>query len=267
MTPHSDILDQPERLGGALARSLLLHVSVIGGVLILTYGNYAKREQWGDPRGGGIGAVAVNPIATIPLPARSGPVNPVANDTESVVPEVQTQSKPSQRVKAPEPDAIPIPSMNARERAAAAAAAAGLNKFRAAQRDQANQLTSSVGQRANTALYGMTGGGGVGVGNNSPFGTQFGWYATALRDQVARRWKTSELDPRLQNAPLVTVAFTIRRDGSVATGSAKVVQSSGNYALDTSSLRAVLDAAPFSPLPAQFSRGEAQIELTFALRR
>jgi hypothetical protein len=31
-------------------------------------------------------------------------------------------------------------------------------------------------------MYGMTGGGGVGIGTSSPFGAQFGWYVNLLRD-------------------------------------------------------------------------------------
>jgi TonB family protein len=47
----------------------------------------------------------------------------------------------------------------------------------------------------------------------------------------------------------------------------RVSQSSGNTALDRSAIRAVLDAAPFPPLPAGFPRSDAQIELNFQLRR
>jgi len=88
-----------------------------------------------------------------------------------------------------------------------------------------------------------------------------------LRDQVARNWRTSDLDPRLRSAPPVVVTFTIRRDGSVAAGSVKITQRSGNPALDYSAQRAILDAVPFQPLPSQFQRNEAEIEFWFELRR
>jgi len=31
------------------------------------------------------------------------------------------------------------------------------------------------------------------VGDSSPFGTQFGWYAKLIVDKVGRSWRTSEL--------------------------------------------------------------------------
>jgi TonB family protein len=114
---------------------------------------------------------------------------------------------------------------------------------------------------------GMTGGGGVSLGNSSPFGTQCGWYANLLRDQVGRNWQTGDLDPRLHTAPTVAVTFTIRTDGSVPAGSVRIAQRSGIYALDTSAQRAILDAAPFPALPSQCIRGDAQVEFDFELRR
>ena len=93
------------------------------------------------------------------------------------------------------------------------------------------------------------------MGNNSPFGTQFGWYAKLLRDQVAQNWRTGDLDPRLRTAPPVVVTFTIRRDGSVAPGiRADRASAAAITALDISAQRAILDAAPFPPLPPQFPR-------------
>src|SRR5438552_18062277 len=116
-------------------------------------------------------------------------------------------------------------------------------------------------------MFNGPGGGGVGVGTASPVGNQFGAYATLLRDQVARNWKTAELDARIQSAPPVAVVFTIRRDGSLAPGSVKVSRTSGNQALDYSAQRAIMDAAPFPGLPPQYNGGEAVLELQFQLRR
>jgi TonB family protein len=84
---------------------------------------------------------------------------------------------------------------------------------------------------------------------------------------VARNWRTSDLDPLLRSAPQVWVTFTIRRDGSVAPGSVRITQRSGNQALDFSAQRAILDAAPFQPLPPQFQRNDVEIEFRFELRR
>jgi protein TonB len=265
MAPHIDILDQPEPLGKSLAGSVALHLSVGAALLMSAWIGRHSPVPWGDINGGGMGSVAVNVVPRIPLPGRSGPINPVANDTESVVPTPPAKAKPQRKVEAPEANAIAIKSRNAEKKAARAASSP--NKFREQQQDLPNQVYSSAGQAAVSPMYGMTGGGGVGIGNNSPFGTQFGWYVNLLRDQVARNWRTSDLDPRLRTAPQVWVTFTIRRDGSVPTGSVRITQRSGNQSLDYSAQRAVMDAAPFQPLPPQFQRNEVEIEFRFELRR
>ena len=265
MAPHVDILDQPEPLGKSLAGSVALHISVGAALLLTAWAGHGSRVQWGDVNGGGMGSVAVNVVPRIPLPGRSGPINPVANDTESVVPTLPAKAKPQRKVEAPEPNAIAIKSRNAQKKASRAASAP--NKFREQQQDLPNQVYSSAGQAAVSPMYGMTGGGGVGIGNNSPFGTQFGWYVNLLRDQVARNWRTGDLDPRLRTAPQVWVTFTIRRDGSVPPGSVRITQRSGNQSLDYSAQRAIMDAAPFQALPPQFPRNEVEIEFRFELRR
>ena len=263
---HPELLDQPEPLRRFLVWSLTLHVLIAVSTLATNWiHSTGHREQWGEINGGGMGSVAVGVVKTLPMPNRSGQMNPVANDTESAVPTPPSKTRQQPRVRVPDPNAISLKSRNAEKRAQQAAAAP--NRWREQQKDLPNQVYSSAGQRVVSPMYGMTGGGGVGVGTNSPFGTQLGWYATLLRDQVARNWRTGDLDPRLQTAPPVIVAFTILKNGSVVPGSVRVVQRSGNSALDLSAQRAVLDAAPFTSIPAQFPRDQADIELTFQLRR
>jgi protein TonB len=266
MTPHVDILDQPERLAKAFWGSVLLHISV--AALVVFYGRIelsSKAPLMGDPGGGRFGSVAVNAVASIPLPARSGPQNPVASDTESAVPTPPPKAKPLPKAKAPEPDAIPLKSRSGQKKASERASAQP-NKWRDQQKDQPNQVYSTAGQALNSPMYNLPGGGGVGIGTDSPFGTQFGWYAKLVRDQVARNWKQSDVDARLQTGAVV-VTFTILRDGSVPPQSVKVSQTSGNRALDYSALRAVHDAVPFQALPPGFPRQDAAVELRFELRR
>ena len=267
MSPHVDILDDRDRLAIPFWSSLILHVSVAATLVFYGHVGLSSRTPLiGDPRGGGFGSVVVNPTASIPLPPKSGPENPVANDTQSHVPTPPPKQKAQPKAKAPEPDAIPIKSRNAKKRESERAFSPP-NKWREQQKDLPNQVYSDKGQAVSSSMYNMAGGGGVGVGTNSPFGMQFGGYATALRDKVAQNWKTADIDPRIQTAPAVVMTFTIRRDGSLAPGSVKVSQTSGNRALDFSAQRAVYDAAPFGSLPPGFPRSEAAVELRFELRR
>jgi protein TonB len=260
MAQRADILDQRERLRGPFLGSVVLHVSVLAAALGAALAQAGHpHEQWGSLNGGGFGAVTVNPVARIPLPTESGPVNPVANDTESRAPTPPPKPKAQAKAKVPPPDAIPLPSRNAERRPAQPASAP--NKFREQQQDLTNQVYSPSGQRLNSPMIGMAGGGGVGIGNNSPFGTQFGEYANILRSRVGQAWRTGEL--RISSANPVVVTFTILRDGSVPEKSVQVRGRSGNAALDISAQRAILDAQPFPPLPAGFGRSSAEVEFTF----
>jgi TonB family protein len=266
MGSHTDILDRPERLWASFWGSVALHLSVAAAVLATVwYQTHHPRENWGDINGGGLGSVAVNVVPRIPLPTESGPVNPVANDTESRAPEPPAKVKPQAKVRAPDPDAIRIPSRNARKKPAPAASAP--NKFRAQQQDLPNQVYSQSGQRMVSPMVGLTGGGGVSIGNNSTFGAQFGAYSDMVKNKVARNWRTTDIDPRIRVANPVVVTFTINRDGSVPSQSVKIGQTSGIPTLDLSAQRAILDASPFMPLPPQFPRNSADIEFHFELRR
>jgi len=219
--------------------------------------------QIGSPTGGGIGSVMVNPVATIPLPNPGGPKNPVANDTASQVPSpLPEKTKPSPKVKLPPPDAIPLKGAKAPKRPSEASAQS--NKFREKQQFDPNQLYTTGGQRMSSPSMGINGGGTLTVGDNSPFGLRFGQYATLIRDNVSRMWRTSDLDPRLQNAPPVVVTFRILQDGSVT--NVKVPQPSGIGPLDISARRAVYDAK-LPPLPLGFPQDHADVELRFELRR
>ena len=272
MSSSADILEQleqPERLRGAFWGSIGFHVSIALVIVGFSWSGLGQRMQWGDPTGGGFGSVAVNPVASIPLPSRPGPQNPLASDTPSQVPTPPPKPKAQPKAKAPDPKAIPLKMPNAKKQPAEPAepVSSPANKLRETQQYRPNQVYSTAGQAANSPMFNLPGGGGVGVGTNSPFGTQFGAYATLLRDQVARNWKTADLDPRLQTAPPLALVFTIRRDGSLVGGSVKMSQSSGNRALDISAQRAVFDAAPFQGLPSQYNGSEATLELRFELRR
>jgi len=265
MNSHADTLDAPEPLGKWLAGSVVLHLSAAAAFFGFNWIGQHSRIRIGDVNGGGIGSVAVNVVKTIPIPARSGPVNPVANDTESRVPTPPPKAKPKPEVKREEPDAIPIKSRYAAKQPTRAASEP--NKFREKQQDLENQLYSTKGQAVVSPMLGLTGGGGVSLGNNSPLGQQYGYYANLLKEKVARNWHTSDVDPRLRSAPQVVVTFTIQRDGSVASGSVKIAQRSGNSALDFSAQRAILDSTPFPALPQGWSGNTADIEFVFELRR
>jgi len=261
MAPHVDILDEPEPLKGPLAGSIALHISVAMVVTLVSVVG-GRREYWGDRNSGGGNPMLVNVVGQVPLPSRGGLVNPVANDTKSEVPEPKPDKVQRTKVPEPEPDAIPLQS---RKQPRPSRRESSLNTYRLKQNDRPNQLYSQEGQAMSSPLVGMAGSGGVGFGHGSPFGDRFGYYADLLRQKVAQKWRTGDVDPRVRAAPAAIVTFTIRRDGSIY--GTRVEQTSGNFALDLSAQRAISDASPFPPLPTEYNRNEVSIELWFQLQR
>src|SRR5689334_15388937 len=104
-----DILDERERMGGPLAFAIFLHIGVV--VFVIGYGLYAARlgPQFGDPNASGGTAVTVTPVQTIPIPHRQGPENPVANDTNTVVPSAPAKQEVEKQEPVPDKNAVAIP--------------------------------------------------------------------------------------------------------------------------------------------------------------
>jgi TonB family protein len=207
--------------------------------------------------------VGITPVAHIPLPARAGIQNPVANDTESTIPSPPKPQPKTQRP--PEREAIPIKNPNAPKRAAQHSESS-TQKYRPYETERPNQVYNPTGQATVSPMISLApGGGGVGSGSQNPFGYGFGWYAQLLRDKVARNWHTEQIDPRLKTAPDVTIVFDLYRDGSVR--NVRIGQPSGNFALDQSALRAVVQSAPFQPFPGTMPKDMYSVDLVFRLNR
>jgi periplasmic protein TonB len=239
--------------------SILLHVGVIAALVAYEYWNHRKRDLFGDPNSLGASA-GVSAVAQIPIPRREGRVNRVANDTESqVAPPEKTEKK--SEPKPDDADAIPL---KRKQRKTKQEVIASNQKYRE-DPTLPNQVTSNLGQAAVTPMIGVQGSGGVGASASSPFGNRFGWYEKLIRERVAQRWRTNDVDSRLRTAPAAIVTFTIAKDGNIS--NIKIFQSSGNYALDQSAQRAVYEANPMPPLPQGFEKNSANIEFWFELKR
>ncbi len=255
MQQSSDILDQQESLGGPLVQSVLLHVAVAGALIVSTISFQHSREVWGSANTSAGTAVAINSVKTIPLPSRAGIVNPVANDTESQVPQAP-KPEPKKQVKVPE-KAIPLPSRFAKKQPRPDA----VQRFRP-QTPPSNQVFSHEAPAAVSPMFQKPGSGGVGVGPNSAFGNQFGGYASLVVQRVTEKWQTAGLAG--MHLPIVVITFDILHDGSIR--NPQIAQRSGNSTLDYSALRAVSDAAPFPPLPAG-APSSTNVELRFQLQQ
>jgi outer membrane biosynthesis protein TonB len=195
--------------------------------------------------------------------ARAGPVNPVANDTESQVPQPPPQAKPvPQKAKPPEPDAIPLKGRTTPPKKTWQESAPS-ERYRP-YTPKTNQVYSNTGGAMVSPMMGLPGAEGSGVRGTS-LGDRFGAYAALVQQRVTEKWNQQDLDARLRTAPPAIFTFTILRDGTIK--EIRLKTSSGNIALDRSGERALYDVGRVDPLPAGYDRDRAEIEYWFVLKR
>ena len=245
--------------------SLLFHVSVFGGLLGASWITTTHTEQWGYQNALNGGSVSVTPVG-IPLPRTSARVNPVASDSESNVPQEPVKEKPAKREKAvvDDPDAISLKSKKSKKRTKERFSEP-LRHYVPKEIYKSNQVYSTVPQAVSSNIYSGTPGTGIGIGNGNPFGNRFGAYAELLQRRVSEKWRTNDIDPRIKTSPPAVVTFEIMRNGSIR--NVQLKERSGVLPLDYSAQRAVQEAAPFEPLPREYERDSAVIELSFHLKR
>ena len=251
VTVQSDPL-QKAFAGSLVTHTVLLSLMVFSGVLHLN-------TNWGSPHPS-TGAVGVTMVKTIPLPQREAPPNPLANDSQSQIPEAPAPTKFRKQVVEEPTKAIEIPDKLLKKRKPSPAPQSS-NPFRPPADYKPNQIASHTPQAASSPIYGMKGSAGIDVGPASVLGSRFGAYVDLMSDRISQHWTRAGLPPRLK----CMISFTIARDGTVS--NVQVSQPSGNYLLDTSAKRAVIDANPLPPLPREFTQSQATVELGFQLQQ
>jgi protein TonB len=247
-------------VGKAFAGSLITHGIVVGLLIASGFWNLTKNNFGSEKTSSG--SVGVDIVKTIPIPRREGPVNPLANDTTSIVPQAPAPVKLQKQVKAQPENAIPIPdAVDKRKKLSPLKQTETL--FRPPVPYKSNQVYSTVPQAANSPLYGTKGAAGIDIGPATVLGTRFGAYEDLMRERIAQHWNTANVHALPSQKCAVT--FTIARNGTVS--NVQVSQPSGDYLLDTSAKRAILDADPLPALPREFERSEATVEIWFQLRQ
>jgi protein TonB len=249
-------MPQPDPLGKYFAGSVGVHATVIGLLVISGLWKFSK-SNWGAEHAS-TGSVGVTMVSSIPIPQKVAPENPLANDSESNIPEAPAPVKLQKQVKAPDPKAIAIPDKVQRKVSPKVESRA---VFRPAQEYKANQMYSTAPQAASSKMYGVQGAAGIDIGKESVLGFRFGAYVDLMKNAIAGKWNRA--DVRALASQRAGVSFTIARDGSVS--GVKVSHPSGSFDLDMSAQRAVLDANPLPPLPREFDKSEASVELWFQL--
>jgi periplasmic protein TonB len=247
-------------MGKSFTGSLLAHGLIVA--LVMTTGLFSfSRSHFGDPNPSS-GSVGVDMVKTIPIPRKEGPTNPLANDSTSVVPQEPAPVKYQKQVKAEPEKAIEIPDKTPKPKKLSPAKQVR-EVFKPPEPYKNNQVFSNTPQAANSPMYGMQGAGGIDVGKASVLGDRYGAYASLIRDRIGQHWNRANLHS--SPAQVCTVTFTIQRTGSVT--NVQISHPSGDYLLDTSAQRAILDSNPLPSLPTDFPRSEATVELNFQLKQ
>ncbi|HLW75857.1 MAG TPA: TonB family protein [Bryobacteraceae bacterium] len=253
--------DPRDSMRGAFFWALALHLGIIGSLALQAWIS-GTTKAFGSKDAGG-GSVAVTPVNSIPIPHHGEP-NPLANPSESAVP--QTPVKAPDRVKAetPSPKAIPIKTKKAKQKEAPVASARQI--FRPYKELTQNQLTSKAApQIASPMFTSLPGAGNISTGAHTTLGSRFAGYGAQIEQIVAQHWRTNDVDARYQTAPVVIATFDLMRDGTIR--NVQLLQTSGILTLDNSVKRAILDSAPFPPIPPGFEKSYATVEFTFELKR
>jgi len=257
---HPDILDQPEPLNRAFLAALTLHVTLVAGMGI--YGWVSMHhDSFGAENAGG-GAIGIEAVKSIPL-LHSGEQNPLANDTESQVPQQPAKPIEQAKVEKVSPKAV---ALKMKEKRRLSDVASERQRFRPFKEIDQNQVFAKQAPQVSNPLFSaMPGSGRIGTGANTTLGTRFAGYAQQIQQLVAQKWHTNDVDAHVQTAPIVIASFDLMRDGRIR--NLRVVQQSGISALDYSVQRAILEASPFPPIPPGFDKDSAKVEFTFELKR
>jgi TonB family protein len=91
----------------------------------------------------------------------------------------------------------------------------------------------------------------------------YAWYLRQVLQKVEERWQTQNRSSEPAQKPRIYVE--IRRDGSVAPP--RIEQSSGSSFYDRAALRAITEASPFPPLPADWANPSLRVLFNFDLKR
>lgn len=109
--------------------------------------------------------------------------------------------------------------------------------------------------------------GGVAIGitadneSDSTSNFPYPYYIAAIRSKIASSWYNALINPGLKRKLTTTVYFKILRSGKIT--DLKILKKSGVEAMDLSALRAIENAAPFSPLPRDFPHSYLGIQFEF----
>jgi len=262
MTAFAIPAPPPEKWGRPLAISLLFHGLMLGAIFLTAFYPFRRGPGWGYGVGGegAISVTVVKSLPGIPLPS------PEAQTLSKTVDLTKGLYKSEPRPKRKELEATPLPKFEKEK--------PEVYRSRPSRVDEVKEppLVGAIpyGQGGAPALpYGQfqvgTTSAGMEFGAESGFGEKFPWYVDAVRRRISSNWLITTIDPSIQWAPRVMLAFEIARDGSVL--NTQFLRRSGLASVDRAALRAVQDSSPLDRLPSEFRGSRVSVEFWFDFRR
>jgi len=240
----------------ALAFSVVGHVVVIAALVALAFSGIWDRPQVHVVNLVSFVAAVGNPAGSAAsLPARTPkPAAPaVAPDPEPRVREAAKPAEPALPSRAVTPHAV---TPHAGERDLPPMAPPSERRSRTALEPASRPSVAALGQATGSVS---------GQGSLTLDVTDFpyAWYLRQVLQKVEDRWQTQNRSSEPAQKPRIFVE--IRRDGSIAPP--HIEQSSGSSFYDRAALRAITEASPFPPLPADWANPSLRVLFNFDLKR
>ncbi len=234
-------------LPGTLLVSIVGHMLLIAGVvalpMLLPREPPLRVSDFGFavvmPRGGGGSPAVTTPPAPAPAP------KPAPQESAAPPPPPKVLKPPTE---APRPNALPaLDAKRIARRAPEPVTAA-----------QPSAARASKGSASASATPGLEVGLPPGPGVPGGVDTGGDWYIAGVTQKIWLLWNQQI---KAGFAQPIVVTFTIMADGSVT--DVRVTQPSGAPLLDMAAQRAVLNAAPFGPLPRDYGQNRRTIQALF----
>ena len=200
------------------------------------------------------------PKPTVKAPAPPPPKPKAAIKIPEKPTDKATKPKPAEKAKEP-PAKEPEKTSNASTEESTGEEAGGSNGSEAKPSAKGSDTSTSTGSSPGGGGPGGGGGGGAGGMVDDPT-FQYGWYIANVQGIISRNW-SRPIKPDMTRSLVALVRFRIMKDGSLS--DIVLAQSSGDAALDRSSMRAVQDSNPLPPLPYQFGKDSVGFTLEFEL--
>ena len=253
----------------ALALSVLGHVVIIAAIVGVALSGILDRPKVhvvnlvtsiaavGNPAGStaSLPARTLKPTARALAPDPEPPVREAAKPTEAALP---SRAVTARETVKPTEATLPSRAVTARpgERELPPLPAPSDRRGKAAAEPAARPSTAALGQATGSVS---------GQGSLTLDVTDFpyAWYLRQVLQKVEERWQTQNRSSEPAQKPRIYVE--IRRDGSIAPP--RIEQTSGSSFYDRAALRAITEASPFPPLPADWANPSLRVLFNFDLKR